>query len=361
MRQSLAVILALLLGLSLAACDVAGTDPEATEFTWHAEDLSGLGLSNWGLNDVQMVSVDEGWAVGLKNDANPLVLHYENGAWVEDDPGDDIDSLTGDLRGVGVAPNGDVWCVGSDDGTPLVIYKRGGVWTLVPPEDAWPDFLEDVAFADEHNTYVAGREGGTGRVLRFVDRAYEEFFAADGEFFDIGWGDQGYAVGDQTLEGDIAAVRESTDATAFETNVVEALDIDGHLLDVDVLSGGEGWAVGYQTDDDSLLLQRSGGTWAQVAAPVVSAGTGNFLTGVSLVSSVAGWAVGYTGDLGEREEGILLRYLAGAWTDQSADIAGLVSSANWGLEAVSALPTVETWAVGTDQVNDAGIILRYGP
>jgi hypothetical protein len=119
--------------------------------------------------------------------------------------------------------------------------------------------------------------------------------------------------------------------------------------------------VGYQTGDESLLLQRSGGTWAQVAAPVVSAGTGNFLTGVSLVSSVAGWAVGYTGDLGEREEGILLRYLAGAWTDQSADIAGLVSSANWGLEAVSALPSVETWAVGTDQVNDAGIILRYGP
>jgi len=71
--------------------------------------------------------------------------------------------------------------------------------------------------------------------------------------------------------------------------------------------------------------------------------------------------VGYFGDFGEPSEGILLRYLNGDWTDQSADIAGLVAPSAWGLEAVSALPTLETWAVGTDNENAVGIILRYGP
>jgi len=390
-RALSAVLLALILGLSLAACDVAGTDPEgepipvlanpgdqtvavgltlsftlsATDlegdpltfsltglpadatldpdtgaftwtpteaqagtynvtftvtdskgasdsvtiavtvvvFTWHAEDLPTLGadFSDWGLEDVQMVSTTEGWAVGWKheggdvNSDEPLILRYD-GTWQEEDISDlDLSGSGLGLLGVGVAPNGDVWAVGGVAGESLVLVRHNGSWSRINEpvgEGAvWPDFLEDVAFADEHNTYVAGREGGTGRVLRFVDRAYVEFFATDGELRGIDWGDQGYAVGDETGEGDIAAVRESSDATPFESNVISALDLEGLLLDVDVLSDGDGFAVGYQSGgdfDDPLILQHSGGSWTEVAAPVTATDADNFLTGVSLVSALGG-------------------------------------------------------------------------
>jgi hypothetical protein len=358
MRKLLiAVVIALLCALALmAGCKTSGSDPETQQFAWESVDLSGLGLTAWGLEDVHMVSASEGWAVGRRVPGAggnlPVVLHYHNGAWTEDNPVDDLPALDGQLYGVNVAPNGEVWCVGTDDaGTSAVVIIRSaaGAWEQVAAGEGWPTQLRSVTFDSDGNAVAAGGS----MVVIFSGHAYAGTvdLPIGSTAYGIDWVGHGFVVGSDATG---AAIWEGPDYAANET------DADSQLFDLDLASDGSGWAVGQVSGATHapLLIRHSGSTWTQAAFTLSGS---NILTGVSLVSSVEGWAVGYEGDLNEPDQGLLLLWQSGAWSDQSAGIRALGIAGNWSLNAVSALSTLETWAVGRNNTAGTGLILHYGP
>ncbi len=355
MRKLLiAVVIALLCALALmAGCKAPGSDPEEREVTWawRVIDLSGLGLTDWGLNDVHMVSASEGWAVGRRQVEGylPVVLHYHNGAWTEDNPVDDIPALDGQLYGVNVAPNGEVWCVGTDSSGSAVIIIRSaaGAWEMVAAREGWPTQLRSVTFDSSGNAVVAG---GT-RILQFDGHTeVAGRTIANSALNDITWVGHGFVVGEETNSA-LAGIWEGP---AYDSNRTAAT---GVLLGIDLASDGSGWAVGSSGGAPLLVPHSASGGWGDAETVAV----GDELKGVSMVSSVEGWAVGYEGDLGEPSQGLLLLWQSGAWSDQSADIRALGIAGSWGLNAVSALSTLETWAVGTNNTAGTGLILHYGP
>jgi hypothetical protein len=378
------MILALILGLSLAACRIAGDDPkpikgEESELSWQLS-LPEVDADSWGLEDVYLdEDTGEAWAVGWKviGDASPepLVLHYQSDQWAEDDPAADVGttSLVGVLMGVGVAPTGDVWCVGGYEG-PIILVRDSdtGIWAPIsePEGGNWPDGLYDVAFQGQNATWVLGYSYESGevsagyyvtRILNFVNGQYVADASAtlSGTISHaIDWADHGYAAG-RIFGANYTSspgIWESTDS--YDVNKIAGLGILGALSDIDVLADGSGWAVGYDGySDQPLLFQHSDAGWEQ---KTFSRTGGGALTSVSMVSASEGWAVGYMMLPNEDEQGILLSYLGGDWTEPFADV-GKLAPYSWRLNAVSAIPTGEAWAVGTVTMDDGsrGIAFHY--
>jgi photosystem II stability/assembly factor-like uncharacterized protein len=104
-----------------------------------------------------------------------------------------------------------------------------------------------------------------------------------------------------------------------------------HLIDIDMVSGTEGWAVG------DTLLHYGGGTWTEVAPP-----TGSRLDAVDMVSPTDGWAGGY--------DGTLLHYDGSAWTQ-------VASPTPKHIHAIAMISASEGWAVG--QQGERGVLLHY--
>ena len=76
-----------------------------------------------------------------------------------------------------------------------------------------------------------------------------------------------------------------------------ALPGNSVLTDVDTLTDGSAWTVGFQVAADgtrsTLIEQESGGTWTQVASPNVAGSTDNSLMAISGTQATGLWAVGY--------------------------------------------------------------------
>ena len=93
--------------------------------------------ANSSISDLDMVSPDEGWAVGaIADPAKPpsaeqtLILHYAHCAWAPTGPV----FPGGWLSGVSMSSPGDGWIVGSGNGgVPLALHYSNGVWQRVTP------------------------------------------------------------------------------------------------------------------------------------------------------------------------------------------------------------------------------------
>jgi hypothetical protein len=86
-------------------------------------------IGHIGLWDLSMLSPTEGWAVGDVSDTtngtnHAIILHWHGGQWsVQSSFANDF------LQSIAMTSPTDGWAVGADqDGAPLVLHYRGGIW-----------------------------------------------------------------------------------------------------------------------------------------------------------------------------------------------------------------------------------------
>ncbi len=125
---------------------------------------------------------------------------------------------------------------------------------------------------------------------------------------------------------------------------------------ISMVTPTEGWAVGYTSTSEALLLHDHGGTW-QVVTPTFASGG---LQGVQMASADEGWAW---------NSGTLLRYQSGTWTSQDSPFAqsfiAILAVVGPGEVWVSSDHTLwhfhsGTWTaegdLGTDSVSDISMV-----
>ncbi len=142
--------------------------------TWTIEPTPGLtdGTSASGLDAVDAVSPDDIWAVGHTKSPNstvkmtPLLLHYDGIAWTEQ-PGPP--QVTGELTDVDLLTADEGWAVGTAGSRPLILRRTGGNWlqASAPPTSA-PSSLASVFATSQTDAWAVGTQLRDGRSAALV-------------------------------------------------------------------------------------------------------------------------------------------------------------------------------------------------
>jgi photosystem II stability/assembly factor-like uncharacterized protein len=229
------------------------------------------------LFDVEMLTADQGWAVGGTLDTRGIVLQYTEGTWSVFQI---IDSYLTDLY---MLSANDGWAVG-DNGT--ILHYTGGTWSSVAsPTTA---LLRKISMVSASEGWIIGDGGAIlhydGTSWSPVSYMYIDAYNLLGLDFTSG---TGWAVGDsfdwiiggvimKYLHGEWVCV---TAPTANQLN------------DVFTVSETDAWAVG---DADSLgptLVHWDGEVWRRYFQTTPPLPAANLYT-VYMTSSDNGWAMG---------------------------------------------------------------------
>jgi len=303
------------------------------------------------INDVYLVSSNDGWAVGR----NGTIFRWNGQSW---NYYQTLPSSGVSLNGLFMRTSTDAWAVGNATNSlnpPTILRWNGVTWSVVtPPGVALGQNLTDV----------------------FMLSATE-----------------GWAVGTGTTG--VSAVTLKWDGTLW-TSVPSGTPVNSRLQSVHMLSSSDGWAVGINATGGAsggkgpIIVRWNGLAWSPVTAPQGIAG----LRSVHFLSPSNGWAVGNNGTGGQAT---IIHWDGSQWTRVSAPPGNLTSvymvSANdgWavGQNATASLSLIVHWdgltwdVVGTVPipssmavtlrsvfmvasldgwiVGDRGLILHYGP
>jgi hypothetical protein len=274
-----------------------------------------LGLPGAGLNGIAMLSAEEGWAVGSSSSSNgalpsAFMLHYRNGMWTR---------YGGLMRNavftrVQMLSPTDGWIGGSSGGfgtvaspeTSFLLHYDGIRWSPVqaPPVVAFGT-LEMLSATD-------GWATGQDKILHYDGQRWTSFQdVPQVEALSMVSASSGWAVGYSFVEAELVfwhyngqqwvqSASLTSGSKPYDPSpipVVLALSMD---------SATDGWAVGVQSPDSSLVgtalyLHYSQGHWTKAVGPPEG-----YLTSVTMLSADEGWAVG--------GGGVVLHYHHGAWS-----------------------------------------------
>lgn len=259
------------------------------------------------LYDIQMVSPNEGWAVGQR------FVHYQNNQWQDVTEGDvhnrtfSLDMLSPD-EGWAVGTYGAIHHYTAAQWQPLdkVTENSLGAVDMVSPDEGWA--------IGEYATILRYQQGEWQLVHQEIPPAElleDTIGLPNGE---------GWAVGSQ---GKILHYSQQT-----WQNVDSPTDTK--LNGIDMVTPTEGWAVGW----DGTIIHYTQNQWQLSTNPI-----GVDLIGVSMVNEQEGWIVG--------QNGVMLRYAEGVWQP-------FPSPAKATLVDIDMFDETTGWAVGYD-----GTILSY--
>jgi hypothetical protein len=358
-----AVIALLVASVALFSNLGASRHPAATPAATTAATPVTLDKSSVTIEQLQMLSATDGWAVGTEDvttSPDPwvaVILHFTRNHWqaVQAIPRASLVALSMD------SPS-DGWAIGTDysslqpgttnaDGkqtTPscclntLMLHYSGGVWAKVngapdselaaismfSPHDGWAAGPDALLHYDGTTWSPIGALTSTGEPLGATSIAA----VSSGEAWAVGgytsvalhlkggtWqpvqvgphlslsavsvvsASEGWAVGQGA--GSKAGVATFAHLHNGAWTFQQLQNLEG-LSDVSMISTSDGWAVGGAST--SLLLHYAGGAWTQVESP-----TQEPLTTVRMVSASDGWAAG--------DGGVLLRYQGRGWSPQTWD------------------------------------------
>jgi len=276
--------------------------------TWKVVDSPGITFGPNTLRSVDVVSVDDVWAVGYG-----LIEHWDGTNWslIPSAPGGNPP----DFKSVTAVANNDVWAVGRRQETVSPYYIK----TLVEHWDgsSW--------------TVVSSPNGSTtNSQLLGVDAV-----AAN----DI------WAVGDTSAPSPtyIQALIEHWDDSSW--NIVPSPSVSGSsqntLTSVAVVSANDVWAVGYYLESNwrTLTVHWDGSTWSIIPSPNVGP-YGNYLYSVAVRAANDVWAVGSTNNGGNT---LVLHWDGTSWsTVPSPSIPDWTNALN----SVTIVSADDIWAVG---------------
>ncbi len=336
------IAISFLLGASSAGSANARGEAKSSysdAFSWSVASSPVTG----NLNSIDMVSVNDGWAVGDQG----LVLHFDGKNWTAVNA---PVTPTTTLHAVAMSSADNGWAIGMDETPPydgIIIRWNGNEWAPVAlPSPPWPFAMADVSAPNDASAWIAGGffvcsagpacnpEYALGIILHWNGSAwdYTSFpnlrFSAISMLSDTdGWvvglelvqpthqlrscilhwnGSAWTAVAHPLTEypggsvqfilEEVAALNSNTVWTAisgqnrflrWDGTSWTAVDspISGRPS-IAVLFANDAWAVGGEGD----IGHWDGNTWALVPSPVSAT-----LNSVSMVSPFEGWAVGNGG------------------------------------------------------------------
>ena len=330
MRRFLVVAVVMSAVLAVAVLARAGVSPAAYTCGSGGSCGSGSGsgpgcvptsryLSTAGrLYDVAGTSGSDVWAVGLES-ASSLIMHWDGSCWTVSP-----ESPAGYLQAVSAVSADDAWAVGGTSwGNPsrtLAMHWDGTSWTRVAtPVQGGSAIFAAVAATSAANAWAVGSIGpGPG-------------VAASG-----------------------SPLIEHWNGTAWSAQPFAVPVAGGQLVAVAATSADNAWAVGHTGDNrksagQATLIEHWNGTaWRRVHSPDPQ-GRGNFLQGVTAITADDAWAVGYTVTGSGVYHALTMHWDGSAWsvvTSPAGDI---------NLRAVSASSADDVWAVGlTDECGHGG-------
>ncbi len=281
-------------------------------------------VSGYVLRDIDMLSADEGWAIGV-DDQKAIALHYNRGAWYYLR----LPQTHANPKSFSMASSNEGWSTADTQ----MLHFKDGCWSTnsdlglssfsrYKSVDGVYMVSEDVGLA------VGGRVG-----FQYKDGHWREVDGlANTVLYDVFMTspNEGWAVGDvfmhfldgrwQQVESPGAAgsvfmtSRNEGWATSGKDEMLHYVDGKWRLIKVDtydsemkyvfMVDASEGWVVGgdhYLGEKYSLILHYENGGWRKVDNP-----TNEILNSVDMTSSTEGWAVG---------DGVILPYTGGKWVN----------------------------------------------
>lgn len=277
------------------------------------------------LYSLSMVSPDDGWAAGgiyrLGADHmtyEAIMLHYDGSHW----------------RQVAIPPHGQInkvqmvsasegWAIANDDNEkfPFLHYQHG-IWSDVDPTQA--TFYISVSMVSPQDGWVAGYQGAIGQYHNGQWTAWSQRAPGDVTCLAMDSGSDGWMIA-ETPENHTGKRYQQVIALHFDGTHWKSMPLATaslHPLITGIAFAGDtGWLAGRIEDDrsnveGSVLFRETNSSWQLERFQVDAA-----LTAISLSSPTEGWAVGAknmqtppTTSNSQVFGGVLLHYLNGKWT-----------------------------------------------
>jgi hypothetical protein len=301
-----------------------------------------------GINDVYLVSSNDGWAVGR----NGTIFRWNGQSW---NYYQTLPSSGVSLNGLFMRTSTDAWAVGNATNSlnpPTILRWNGVTWSvLTPPGVALGQNLTDVFMlsATEGWAVGTGSSSASAVTLKWDGTLWASVPSGtptNSQLQSVHMlsSTDGWAVGYNATTGIIGPIIVRWNGLAWSP--VTAPPSIGGLRSVHFLSANNGWAVGDSgADGRATIIHWDGAQWTRVSAPV------GRLTSVYMVSANDGWAVG------QATTGVLS--LIVHWDGLTWDLVGttpIPSSMSVTLRSVFMVTSFDGWIVG-----DQGLILHYGP
>ena len=304
------------------------------------------------INDVYLVSSNDGWAVGR----NGTIFRWNGQSW---NYYQTLPSSAVSLNGLFMRTSTDAWAVGTATNSanpPTILRWNGVTWSVVtPPGVALGQNLTDVFMlsATEGWAVGTGAAGVSAATLKWDGALWTSVPSgtpAGSRLQSVHMlsSSDGWAVGVNATGGGSGGGKGPIIVrwNGLAWSIVTAPPNIGGLRSVHFLSANNGWAVGNNgTGGQATIIHWDGSQWSRVSAP-----PGN-LTSVYMVSANDGWAVG--------QNATAPRSLIVHWDGMTWDVVGtapIPSSMSVTLRSVFMVASLEGWIVG-----DRGLILHYGP
>ena len=264
------------------------------------------------LNDVSMVSINDGWMVGNSG----TILRWEGLSWATS-----TSPTTVNINAISDLSSENIWAVGDDapGATPSLIMNWDGVsWTTV--NTAVVNNLNGIDMVSSTDGWIVG---DAGKILHWDGVSWTEFTDTGNQK----WNDvalvsstDGWAVG----SGGAIYRWNGTTWSSFTSPSGQALTA------IDMVSATDGWIVG----DAGHLIRWNGSTWS------VFVDTGNEKwNDIKMVSSTDGWIMADAGNI---------------WHWDGTSWGTVISPTGNNLQALDMVSRTEGWAAGT-----SGTILHY--
>lgn len=277
-----------------------------------------------GLTAVDMVSPNEGWAVGLS------IVHYLKGRWTElGQPVAGLGQATLPyIRAIDMVTANSGWAVGNRG---VILHYQDGVWSVVAtPTD------KDLYSIQMTSTEDGWAAGAAGVILHYHGGKWSKVAGPEMSLsltsVDMVSANEGWAVGEN---GTILHYKAGKWEREFGPDPLIGLN------KVFMFSNKDGWAVG----NDGVILHYQVGKWQRAVSPARE----NLLS-LYLTSANEGWAVG--GSYGEGNSHVVLRYDGHSWREFGVSGFEYVFA-----QAVRMSSAKEGWAVGRHLIaryEDAG-------
>jgi hypothetical protein len=275
-----------------------------------------VAVSGTGPNDV--------WAVGTGGPLlNQLIMHWDGSEWKQIPTPDVANSR---LSAVVAISANDAWVAGDFIDKTSGVHKLllehwdGSTWSQIPPIDFGIRNIDIPALvATASNDVWAGgvlfdpQEGNTPvrhrTYLHWDGTAWTQTAAPD--VGAAGFSLRGmaavsasdvWAVGDP-LTDDGGPLIEHWDGSAWTTSAGPTAHQS--LSGIDMVSAGEGWAVGGDTSPSALIAKWDGASWTTVENSLADNG---LLVAMASLSSGESWAVGYE-DTGHAASNIAVQHI----------------------------------------------------
>jgi hypothetical protein len=328
--------------------------------------------SQWTLYGVDFTSKDEGWAVGTDFDhGRGVLLHYAAGEWARVSPPDVSNDW--ELFGVHFTSAAEGWAVGRDnvDQKGIALRYHEGEWSevlIIPSRPIASWYLNSVYFTAANDGWAVGEDNSAssfkqGLLFHYSGGTWREvsppYVSGNWTLYDVQFTSsaEGWAVGRNSSQHRGVFLHFSIH-NGWVPSPSPSPGQNWDLQNVYLISPDEGWAVGINYNvslQSGVIWNYKNHAWTPFRPS--HSNSWNLLDShfVSIPGGVEGWSVGVENPTGSILAGVLMHYSGGSWVFVTPPPVSL----QWRLAGVHFSSADEGWAVGGDDVNGRGVLLKY--